>query len=782
MATTPPRIIGGRWELDKQIGRGSFAVVWRAKQVGGSTEGNTGNDTRVHPTTTTFSESEANIVSAKDAHQKNIQSDKKTTSEWVAVKEISTATLTKKLRDSLQSEIDVLRNCVHENIIGLLDIVQSEEEYPGVVFLVLEFCEGGDVSEMLKRNGKVSEQSAKRLVTQIASGLFEMRKRNLIHRDLKPQNLLLTKKRGVGEEEWRSEEGDESHSQSQKSSDSNYVLKIADFGFARSLHPAGMAATLCGSPLYMAPEILSYQKYDAKADLWSVGCIFFELLVGKPPFTGQNPMHLLRNINRSDARVPSVVAKGLSPECVDLLKKLLRKHPAERMEFHEFFNHPFFGGGVFERGRATQSDYGNPTESLTPPVTIGGLNGGKSFDPSIPHLPFHSNDSDYSDSDRFDDPGGIEIDVGRQERFGERNEPKTSSSPREIKTSSSWKKGLVGLRNSLEKRNAGGGFSLPLAAERAVDVVGDVTKAAERWFGSSPLAKKGGSFQRFIAKRAPRESLRVNTHSDGDVGFDTETDEEYVFVDQGNVGGGNVAVERGVAMDHGVVTELGTITPRGIENTHGANTPLGASVSNVRARVSSLERFARLLRDAAGEKWGKHERLDALAMSLTATAALRTAARVLSLDTRVEGVDDSDDNAASRLDAAYAAALQRTERAFASVFETSGSSFENDVDVPCGMRVVYDVALGWGRDAAAEELLGDSSSAERSYERAFVLLDFLLEEGPVFGLDSDKGGFNGKEGFDGTPDNKWAGRSEERARIEKFAEAFKARREGCLEG
>ena len=138
MATTPPRIIGGRWELDKQIGRGSFAVVWRAKQVGGSTEGNTGNDTRVHPTTTTFSESEANIVSAKDAHQKNIQSDKKTTSEWVAVKEISTATLTKKLRDSLQSEIDVLRNCVHENIIGLLDIVQSEEEYPGVVFLVLE--------------------------------------------------------------------------------------------------------------------------------------------------------------------------------------------------------------------------------------------------------------------------------------------------------------------------------------------------------------------------------------------------------------------------------------------------------------------------------------------------------------------------------------------------------------------------------------------------------------------------------------------------------------------
>ena len=65
-------------------------------------------------------------------------------------------------------------------------------------------------------------------------------------------------------------------------------MKIADFGFARYMHPTGMAETLCGSPLYMAPEILSYQKYDAKADLWSVGTILYELLVGRPPFTGRD--------------------------------------------------------------------------------------------------------------------------------------------------------------------------------------------------------------------------------------------------------------------------------------------------------------------------------------------------------------------------------------------------------------------------------------------------------------------------------------------------------------
>ncbi|KAD5317463.1 hypothetical protein E3N88_17409 [Mikania micrantha] len=124
--------------------------------------------------------------------------------------------------------------------------------------------------------------------------------------------------------------------------DDNSILKIADFGFARSLQPRNLAETLCGSPLYMAPEIMQLHKYDAKADLWSVGAILFQLVTGRTPFTGNNHLQLLQNIMKStELQFPSDV-KDVSPECIDLCRKLLRQNPVERLTFEEFFSHPFF--------------------------------------------------------------------------------------------------------------------------------------------------------------------------------------------------------------------------------------------------------------------------------------------------------------------------------------------------------------------------------------------------------------------------------------------------------
>ncbi|XVE61957.1 hypothetical protein DITRI_Ditri06bG0080200 [Diplodiscus trichospermus] len=263
----------GEYLVGRQIGSGSFSIVWHARH-------------RVHGTE-------------------------------VAIKEIVTGRLNKKLQDSLMSEIFILKRINHPNIIRLHDII----EVPGKIHLVLEYCKGGDLSMYVTRHGSVPEGTAKHFMQQLAAGLQILRDNNLIHRDLKPQNLLLS------------------------TNDSKAVLKIADFGFARSLQPRGLAETLCGSPLYMAPEIMQMQKYDAKADLWSVGAILFQLVTGKTPFTGNNQIQLLQNIMKSTELHFPVEHDYLTADCKDLCQKLLRRNPVERLTFEEFFNHPFLSHG-----------------------------------------------------------------------------------------------------------------------------------------------------------------------------------------------------------------------------------------------------------------------------------------------------------------------------------------------------------------------------------------------------------------------------------------------------
>ncbi|TKY64166.1 Serine/threonine-protein kinase atg1 [Spatholobus suberectus] len=119
-------------------------------------------------------------------------------------------------------------------------------------------------------------------------------------------------------------------------------MKIGDFGFARSLTPQGLADTLCGSPYYMAPEIIDTQKYDAKADLWSVGAILYQLVIGRPPFDGNSQLQLFQNILAStELHFPPDALNELHSDCLDLCRNLLRRNPDERLTFKAFFNHNF---------------------------------------------------------------------------------------------------------------------------------------------------------------------------------------------------------------------------------------------------------------------------------------------------------------------------------------------------------------------------------------------------------------------------------------------------------
>ncbi|XP_020085096.1 serine/threonine-protein kinase ATG1a isoform X1 [Ananas comosus] len=266
------RVVGD-YMLGERIGSGSFAVVWRARHRQSGAE--------------------------------------------VAVKEIDKMKVDGKFREGLLKEITILRNISHPNIVRLYQAIQTEDR----IFLVLEYCTGGDLAGYIQQHGyrgRVSEAVARHFMRQLAGGLQALRENNLIHRDLKPQNLLLS------------------------TSDEAPVLKIGDFGFARYLTPHGLADTLCGSPLYMAPEIMQDKQYDAKADLWSVGAILFQLVTGKLPFDGSTHYQLFQNIMASsDLHFPPEVLVNLHPDCIDLCRRLLCRNPVERLSFEEFFNHKF---------------------------------------------------------------------------------------------------------------------------------------------------------------------------------------------------------------------------------------------------------------------------------------------------------------------------------------------------------------------------------------------------------------------------------------------------------
>ncbi|MGH0114680.1 UNVERIFIED_CONTAM: hypothetical protein FKN15_033997 [Acipenser sinensis] len=160
--------------------------------------------------------------------------------------------------------------------------------------------------------GTLSEDTIRLFLHQIAGAMKVLQSKGIIHRDLKPQNILL------------------SHSGGRKSSPGNTCIKIADFGFARYLQTNMMAATLCGSPMYMAPEVIMSQSYDAKADLWSIGTIVFQCLTGKAPFQASSPQ---------DLRLFYEKNKNLTPN--DRGWHRLKKAHCRLINTDEFFRHPF---------------------------------------------------------------------------------------------------------------------------------------------------------------------------------------------------------------------------------------------------------------------------------------------------------------------------------------------------------------------------------------------------------------------------------------------------------
>ncbi|KAK4232146.1 Serine/threonine-protein kinase ATG1 [Podospora fimiseda] len=306
----------GQFVIDKEIGKGSFAQVYSGRH--------------------------------------------KVTGALVAIKSVELGRLNKKLKENLYGEIKILKKLRHPHIVALHDCVESTTH----INLIMEYCELGDLSLFIKRRDKLITISAthelarkypvapnaglnevltRHFLQQLASALKFLREGNFVHRDVKPQNLLL-----LPPPAWR--EANKSTKQILSASHDSLtpavgvpslpMLKLADFGFARVLPSTSLAETLCGSPLYMAPEILRYERYDAKADLWSVGTVLYEMATGKPPFRAGNHVELLRKIEAALDVIKFPRESVTSPELKSLIRALLKRNPVERISFADFFNHP----------------------------------------------------------------------------------------------------------------------------------------------------------------------------------------------------------------------------------------------------------------------------------------------------------------------------------------------------------------------------------------------------------------------------------------------------------
>ena len=229
----------------------------------------------------------------------------------VAIKKIEYSNIDKKIRIQIDRETKLMKSLTHPNIVELYDIVYLEDS-PNFVYLILEYCHQGDLSKFLNKR-PMKEKYAKKYMKHLLAGLKYLIENNIIHRDLKPQNIMVTK---------------------------NDTLKICDFGFARHFDSNMMLNTLCGTPLYMAPEILTYSNYTNKADLWSIGVILYEILFAQRPYSANSFYNLVQQIKEKPIKIPEYIA--ISTCCQDLLKSLLVKDPKKRISWEGFFNHPWF--------------------------------------------------------------------------------------------------------------------------------------------------------------------------------------------------------------------------------------------------------------------------------------------------------------------------------------------------------------------------------------------------------------------------------------------------------
>ncbi|XP_062160777.1 CBL-interacting serine/threonine-protein kinase 12-like [Alnus glutinosa] len=246
---------------------------------------------------------------AKVYHARNVK-----TNEGVAIKVIDKEKILKGgLIAHIKREISILRRVRHPNIVQLFEVMATKAK----IFFVMEFVRGGELFNKVAK-GRLQEDTARKYFQQLISAVGFCHSRGVFHRDLKPENLLL---------------------------DENGNLKVSDFGLSAvsdQIRQDGLFHTFCGTPAYVAPEVLGRKGYEAsKVDIWSCGVILFVLMAGYLPFHDQNIMSMYKKIYKGEFRCP----RWFSPSLTRLLTRLLDTNPETRITIPEIMENRWFKKG-----------------------------------------------------------------------------------------------------------------------------------------------------------------------------------------------------------------------------------------------------------------------------------------------------------------------------------------------------------------------------------------------------------------------------------------------------
>lgn len=252
---------------------------------------------------------------------------RKADKEVFAVKIIRKNKLNKEELSVVHDEVEIMQRVEHKHCVRLFEIYETGSK----LYMVMEILTGGELFDRIVSKGSYSEKEAAEVVNTVSTALKYLHQNGIVHRDLKPENLI-----------YQSEKDDA-------------LLKITDFGLAKYRARDTQLSTACGTPGYVAPEVLEGKQYSKEVDLWSLGVILYILLCGFPPFYDESTAGLYRQIKKGQYDFPDPYWAEISSDAKDVVRGLLTVNPKKRWTPDQLLATKWVGGGA--SGKKFEGDY-----------------------------------------------------------------------------------------------------------------------------------------------------------------------------------------------------------------------------------------------------------------------------------------------------------------------------------------------------------------------------------------------------------------------------------------